>query len=70
MADIMNYDVRTYVQELIKKEFSSKNNEEKVARTTNRALFPTRGLLDASERENRQVEKERLNDMRHQSSCR
>ena len=30
MADIINYDVRTYVQELMKKEFSSKNNEEKV----------------------------------------
>ena len=27
MADIINYDVRTYVQELMKKEFSSKNND-------------------------------------------
>jgi hypothetical protein len=30
MADIIDYDVRTYVQELMKIEFSSKNNEEKV----------------------------------------
>ena len=30
MDDIIKYDVRTYVEELIKKEFSSKNNEEKV----------------------------------------
>jgi len=30
MADIIKYDVRTYVEELIKNEFSSKNNEEKV----------------------------------------
>ncbi len=30
MTDIINYDARTYVQKLIKKEFSSKNNEEKV----------------------------------------
>lgn len=30
MADIIKYDVRTYVLKLIKKEFSSKNNEEKV----------------------------------------
>ena len=30
MDDITKYDVRTYVEELIKKEFSSKNNEEKV----------------------------------------
>ena len=29
MTDIIKYDVRTYVQELIKKNFSSKNNEEK-----------------------------------------
>ncbi len=30
MDNIIKYDVRTYVQELIKKEFSSQNNEEKV----------------------------------------
>jgi len=30
MAEIMKADVRTYVEELFKKEFSSKNNEEKV----------------------------------------
>ena len=30
MADIMKDDVRTYVEKLIKKEFSSKKNEEKV----------------------------------------
>jgi len=29
MTDIIKYNVRTYVEELIKKEFSSKNNEEK-----------------------------------------
>jgi hypothetical protein len=29
MADIIKYDVQTYVEELIKEEFSSKNNEEK-----------------------------------------
>ena len=29
MAHILKDDVRTYVQGLIKKEFSSKNNEEK-----------------------------------------
>ena len=29
MNDIIKYDVRIYVEELIKKEFSSKNNEEK-----------------------------------------
>jgi hypothetical protein len=29
MHDIINFDVPTYVGELIKKEFSSKNNEEK-----------------------------------------
>jgi hypothetical protein len=27
MDDIIKYDVRTYVEELIKKEFSSKNRE-------------------------------------------
>ena len=30
MADIIKYDVQTYVEKLIKNEFSSKNNEEKV----------------------------------------
>ena len=30
MADIMKDDVRTYVEELIKREFSTKNNEGKV----------------------------------------
>lgn len=30
MDNIIKYDVRTYVQELIKNEFSSQNNEEKV----------------------------------------
>jgi hypothetical protein len=30
MDDIIKYDVRTYVEELIKKNFSSKNNQEKV----------------------------------------
>jgi len=30
MDDIIKYDVRTYVEELIKKQFSSKNNQEKV----------------------------------------
>ena len=30
MDDIIKYDVRTYVQKLIEKEFSSKNNEEKI----------------------------------------
>jgi hypothetical protein len=30
MADIIKFDVRTYVEKLIKKEFSPKNNEEKV----------------------------------------
>lgn len=30
MDDIIKYDVRTCVEELIKKEFSSKNNQEKV----------------------------------------
>jgi hypothetical protein len=30
MNDIIKYDVRTYVQELMKKEFPSKNNKEKV----------------------------------------
>jgi hypothetical protein len=30
MDDIIKYDVRTYVEELIKKEFASKNNEEKI----------------------------------------
>jgi hypothetical protein len=29
MDDIIKYDVRTYVEELIKEEFSSKNNEDK-----------------------------------------
>ena len=28
MTDIMKYNVRTYVEELIKNEFSSKNNEK------------------------------------------
>jgi hypothetical protein len=30
MDDIIKYDVWTYVEELIKNEFSSKNNEEKI----------------------------------------
>ncbi len=30
MEDIIKYDVRTYVEELIKNEFSSKDNEEKI----------------------------------------
>jgi len=30
MADIIKYDVRTYVQKLIQNEFSSKNNQEKI----------------------------------------
>jgi hypothetical protein len=30
MDDIIKYDVRTYVEELIKKDLPSKNNEEKV----------------------------------------
>jgi hypothetical protein len=30
MADIMKDDVRTYVEELIKREFSTKSKEEKV----------------------------------------
>jgi hypothetical protein len=30
MADIMKDDVRTYVEELIKKEFLFKKNEEKI----------------------------------------
>jgi hypothetical protein len=30
MDDIIKHDVRTYVEKLIKEEFSSKNNEEKV----------------------------------------
>lgn len=30
MDAIIKYDVRTYVEELIKKEFSLKNNEEEV----------------------------------------
>lgn len=30
MDDIIKYDVRTYVEELVKKEFSFKNNEEKI----------------------------------------
>ena len=30
MDDIIKYDVRTYVEALIKKEFSSKKNEEEV----------------------------------------
>jgi hypothetical protein len=30
MADIIKDDVRTYVEELIKREFSTKNNEGKV----------------------------------------
>jgi hypothetical protein len=30
MADFMKDGFRTYIEELIKKEFSSKNNEEKV----------------------------------------
>jgi hypothetical protein len=29
MDNIIKYDVRKYVEEVIKKEFSSKNNEEK-----------------------------------------
>ena len=29
MTDIIKYNVRTYVEELIKKEFWSKNNKEK-----------------------------------------
>ena len=30
MTDIIKYNIRTYVEELIKKEILSKNNEEKV----------------------------------------
>ena len=30
MVDIIKYDARTYIEALIKKEFSSKNNQEKV----------------------------------------
>jgi len=30
MDDITKYDVKTYVEELMKKEFPSKNNKEKV----------------------------------------
>jgi len=31
MDDIIKYDVRTYVEEVIKKELSSKNNEESIS---------------------------------------
>ena len=30
MADIIKYDVRTYVEELIKEKFPSKNKQEKI----------------------------------------
>ena len=38
MTNILNYDVQTYVRELISKEFKSFNNEEK-APSENRRSF-------------------------------
>jgi hypothetical protein len=48
MDDIIKYDVRTYVEELIKREFLCKNNEGKSMPSTDNARSQIGKMLDAA----------------------